>query len=361
MTVVELSEDEISERLARLQGDSDGDGSLEGLSHVSFPQDGPTSAIPTNRYRFVRPLSEAADSLIDFMQNSDGRLMLGLPEIDLLTRGFGPGELIYITGYTHSGKTQVALTAIVNNRDRRFVVFTMDEPVELVLTKLVCARTGSNAERLEERIKANDAEAIARVRRIAAEDFSNVIVIDQSMTLDKMSAAIKEAEDYWGAPVDCAMIDYLELMGNAEGVDVEEASQKLKGWVMSHDFPTICLHQGSRGNSAGGQRLTLRSMKYAGEQEAIMVLGVRRKRDDEDLDDYERLREANTVEISILKNKRPPSKIGESTFYMEPASGLVLPLSHRPEALTGVAAVRAASSGYPLSPGQTTAFEEEDY
>lgn len=282
------------------------------------------------QYRFVRPLTEAADSLIEYLQNSDGRIMLGLPEVDVITRGFGPGELIYITGYTHSGKTQVFLTAVCNNRDRRWVLFTMDEPAELVLTKLVCMRSGSNAERLEERVKAGDHEAINKVRRIAREDFRNLIVVDQSMTLSDMTVAIEEAKHYWGEPVDAIGIDYLELL-RCDDSEVEKKSQALKGWALGQNCPVICLHQGSRGNSAGGQRLTMRSMKYGGEQEAIMVIGVRRQRDDEDLDGHERLRHADTVNVSVIKNKRPPSKIGEWEFFMDPACGLIMPMSHKPD------------------------------
>lgn len=70
-----------------------------------------------------------------------------------------------------------------------------------------------------------------------------------------------------------------------------------------------------------------------------MVLGCRRQRDDEELDDYERQRHADTVDVSILKNKRPPNKIGEFTFYLDQNCGLILPMGHRPEPST-VNAVR---------------------
>lgn len=365
VVVPEMSDNEIAARLAALRGGSDvmsaGAAALAepaaegGVRATDLNADLAVAApfsIEKKHYKFVRPLTEAADSLIDFFQNSDGRVMLGLAEIDLLTRGFGPGELVLITGYTHSGKTQVFLTMVCNNRDRKGILFSMDEPAELVLTKLVCMRTGSNAERLEERVRGGDPQACERVRRIAREDFANLLVIDQSMLRRDMSDTVKEAEDYWGAPVEFVGMDYLELFARAESCDVEEASQQLKGWALGcggseSEFPTVVLHQGSRGNSAGGQALTMRSMKYGGEQEAIFVLGVRRQRDNEDLDDHERLRHADTVDISVLKNKRPPSKKGEHTFYMEPTSGMILPLSHRPEPPSALQRARGT-----LSPGQ---------
>lgn len=339
MEVLELTDQQIAERLAALReptgltagipaspGDSAEGGGAEGVGHESLQQPAPLSISGDKRYRFVRPLIEAADSLIEYLQNTDGRYLLGLREVDLLTRGFGPGELVLVVGFSHSGKTQVALTSILNNPDKHLVIFTADEPAELVLTKLMCMKTRSNAERMEERVKANDAEAINRIRRYAREDFKNLIIVDQSMTRRDMSDAIKEAEDFWQAPIDCAFLDYLELFARAEGADVEEGSQQLKGWAMAHQFPTVVIHQGSRGHSGKGQALGMNAGKYGGEQEAIILIGVRRQRDNEALDDYERQRHENTVSVSVIKNKRPPSKRGEFDFYMCPDSGLVLPM-----------------------------------
>lgn len=312
MSAVELSQEEVERRLAeyRQARGAEADSALAAVARS---------------YRYVKPLSDAADSLITYLQNVDGRFLLGLREIDLMTRGFGPGELVYLLGYTHSGKTQVALTGVLHNRDKRILLFTADEPAELVLTKLLCMTTRSNAERMEERVKAGDQTATDKIRRLAREDLKNLIVVDQWMSRGQMSDAVKEAEDWWGAPVDAVFMDYLELFARAEGLDVEAASQQLKGWAMAHAFPTICIHQGSRGHSGGGQELKMNSGKYGGEQEAIIQIGVRRQRDNEDLDDFERQRHENTVSVSILKNKRPPSKRGECDYYLCPESGLILP------------------------------------
>lgn len=284
-------------------------------------------AAETKRYRFVRPLVTAADSLIEYLQNSEGRFMFGLAELDLMTRGIGRGELAYLTGYTHSGKTQLFLTGVINNRDRRIVLVTMDETAEQVLTKLVCMFTGSNAERLEERVRGGDQDAIDRVRRIARESLSNLVVVDGGMRLDDLSTVISEATDHFGGPIDLLGLDYLELL-RTEDSNLEGKSQRLKAWVVGQGFPTVCVHQGSRGNSGGGQKLAMNSMKYAGEAEATFVIGVRRLRDDPDLADDPRIRD--TVEVSLIKNKRPPSKTGEYSYYLAPESGLVLPLVEMP-------------------------------
>lgn len=317
--VAELSPEEIRNRVQALPMTT-----AQAIS-VARAEEVPNKIEQTKeRYRFVRPFAAAADSLIEYLQNTEGRVMLGLPEIDVLTRGFGRGELIYITGYTNAGKTQVFLTAVLHNRDRRIVLFTPDEPAELVLTKLVCMRSNSNAENLERRIKENDQEAIDRVRRIARTDFSNLIVVDEALGFADMAAALKEAEDYWGERVDAVGIDYLELIPS-EDREIEKKSQDLKRWTKDMDVPVLCLHQGSRGNAGHGQKLTMGSMKYGGEAEAIFVLGVRRLRDDESLDAFLREQHEDTVNVAVLKSKRPPSRRGEFTFHMDPACGVIRP------------------------------------
>lgn len=278
-------------------------------------------------YRFVHPLTDAAESLIQYIQNVDGRFMFGLPELDMMTRGVGRGELAYATGYTHSGKTQLLLTGICNNRDRRIVLVTMDETAEQVLTKLVCMLTGSNAERLEERVKAGDQQAIDRVRKIARDDFSSLVVVDGGMRLEDLAVVVQEAESLWGAPVELLGLDYLDLL-KTDDSNTEQKSQSLKAWVTSQNFPTICIHQGSRGNSGGGQKLSMNSMKYAGEAEATFVIGVRRLRDDPENEGVPHLQD--TIEVHLIKNKRPPSRIGEFSYYLKPESGLILPLDQQP-------------------------------
>lgn len=278
-------------------------------------------------YKYVRPLGRAATELIEYLQNPEGRFMLGLPEIDMMTRGFGRGELVYVLGHAHSGKTQVVLNAINKNRDRRVLYFTPDEPAALVLTKLVALVTGTNAERLEELVKANDTAALNAIRRVAEHDFKNLIVIDDALTIDQMAVAHQEAVSYWGGDEpDLAVVDFLELIPSEHDEGVYRKSQDLKKWAKDIGCPVICLHQASRNSGGRGQPMNMMSGRYGGETDAIFVLGVYRRRDDMSLDQWDRDKAKDLITVQVIKNKRPPNRTGEHDYFMEGSTGFVRPL-----------------------------------
>lgn len=316
------SPEEIAAEIARRVG-----GEVEGVAVVgSAAPSGALEAPARQRaYKYVHPLSDAAQGLIDYAQNPEGRFMLGLHDIDVMTRGFGRKELVYVTGRAHSGKTQVVLQAICNNPDRRIIVFTPDETSELVLSKLVAMHHGIDSEDIERRIKANDQAAIDIVRKTATHDFRNLIVIDESLTMGQMFEAVQEAEDFWGGKVDCIVVDFLELIPSGdEGHDgVVAKSQAMKRFAHDIDAPVICLHQASRSSGTRGQAAGMNAMRYGGETEAIFVLEVFRKKENPELDEWERMAEADSVTVNVAKNKRPPCKKGEVDLYLDPQTGRV--------------------------------------
>ena len=286
------------------------------------------------QFRYVRPFHSTYGSIVDALENPDSRIMLGLPAIDVLTRGFGPKELIMVSGFAHSGKTQLINTMISQNLDKRILFFSMDDPAEMILMKLTCMTSGYSADVLERRIRQGDEEAKVTLKTAAVDTFQNLIVVDESLGLSAMSKAVKEATAYWGAAPECIIIDYLELMqGNSFSDDasanVKAKSQALKRWVKDQDAPVVVVHQATRSKGAPGQAITMLSMAYGGEQEATMVIGVRRKRDDQSLDSFERQCQQDSVTLHLAKNKRPPARVTAPEgidFFMDPDTGLIRPL-----------------------------------
>lgn len=287
---------------------------------------GEGDSFPRDRYRLIRPLADAAETFIEYLANPDSRFMLGLPPIDTMTRGFGRGELTYITGRAHTAKTMVTLNAIASSPEQRVLLFTPDETAELVLAKLVALRHDIAGHVLEDQLRAGDEETMKLVRRAAKEDFANLIVLDRSLSFRDMTTSVEEARDFWGADVDAVVIDFLELLpgGDGDAAGVSAKSQKLKRWTKELGVSTICLHQASRGSGPRGTAGGMDAVRYGGETEAMFLLETYRKRDNKTLDPWEAQRHANTVTIALHKNKRAGGKgTGEHDFYLDPRNGLI--------------------------------------
>jgi hypothetical protein len=280
---------------------------------------------PQPHYRYFKPLLGAADGVVRDAQDTR-RINLGIPVFDNEMRGIGRGHLCVMVGYSHSGKTLVAMHAIRHNRDKRIAMFIPDEPAELVLTKLAALTSGVPAKVLEARIAANDAEAIELLRRTATEEFPNLAVFDQPLTPDVMETGWNELSDHWGDEPELVILDYVDLLEAGETVPTK--LQFIKSYAMRHKVPFIALHQTSRSAGAEGRVMTIDSGAFGGEQPATYLLGVRRKvsalyaeyaKEKQDWERkgsaaaQDRMRELEydmeihkyTVSVNLLKNKRP--------------------------------------------------------
>jgi len=102
----------------------------------------------TPDYKFIEPTATAFDSFVDYVRNDEGRFLLGYPEVDLNMRGLARGEMLLVVGHSHNGKSQVLYQAIVNallNSDAHILMFSPDEPRELVARSCIALPTVATA------------------------------------------------------------------------------------------------------------------------------------------------------------------------------------------------------------------------
>jgi replicative DNA helicase len=274
--------------------------------------------------------SKVVENLIGFIRNPAERWYLGFPEIDLATRGVGKGEVLLVVGRSHTGKSQILLNSIVtnlvNDPNAHVVIFSMDEPRELVAMKLFCLLQGRSSTDVEEAIKAGDSNVLDALGLASERELSRVAIIDESMSLEGMSAAMDEAREWWGANPSFCMIDYLELMvgGDADATGVTSKAQALKRWAKTERVPVGLVHQAGRTAGERGKAAGIHAGRYGGEQEAIFVMEVYRKKDQTDLSDWETRYHANSINMNICKNKRT-ARLLDQTYYLDPECGHVHP------------------------------------
>ena len=279
------------------------------------------------QYRYIEPTSTAFDSFVDYVRNDEGRFLLGYPEIDLALRGLAKGEMMLVVGHSHNGKSQVLYNAIVNallNSDSHILIFSPDEPRELVAQKLHCLAYGRNGEELEQLIKDGDPATLDEVRTASRTLFNRVIINDHALSFNQMTDALKEVQDYWGRHPDFCMVDYLELLpGDSDATGVVAKAQGVKRWCKDASLPVAVVHQAGRGSGEHHKPATIAAGRYGGEQESLAVLGVYRKRDDPSLTYLEKCYHSVSINVRINKNKRPPNKLGDFEYFLCPHTGQI--------------------------------------
>ena len=274
--------------------------------------------------------SMVVENLIGFIRNPAERWYLGFPEIDLATRGVGKGEVLLVVGRSHTGKSQILLNSIVtnlvNDSNAHVVIFSMDEPRELVAMKLFCLLQGRSSTDVEEAIKAGDSNVLDALGLASERELSRVAIIDESMSLEGMSAAMDEAREWWGTNPSFCMVDYLELMvgGDADATGVTSKEQALKRWAKTERVPVGLVHQAGRTAGERGKPAGIHAGRYGGEQEAIFVMEVYRKKDQTDLSEWEIKYHANSINMNICNNKRT-ARLIDQTYYLDPECGHVHP------------------------------------
>tara|TARA_R100000781_G_scaffold111081_2_gene76926 strand:+ start:262 stop:1224 length:963 start_codon:yes stop_codon:yes gene_type:complete len=274
--------------------------------------------------------NQVVDNLVGFIRNPSERWYLGFPEIDLASRGIGKGEVLMVVGRSHTGKSQMLLNSIVvnliNDPATHVVIFSMDEPRELVAMKLFCLLKGRSSTDVEEAIKANDQRTIQELAEASEKELSRVAIIDESLPLSRMEEVMEEIREWFGTNPSFVMLDYLELLpgGDSDATGVTTKAQAVKRWAKTQRVPVGLVHQAGRGSGDKGKAAGLYAGRYGGEQEAIFVIEVYRQRDRYDLSPWEKKYHTDSINLNLCKNKRT-ARLIDQTYYLDPSSGHIHP------------------------------------
>ncbi len=244
-------------------------------------------------------------------------LATGFYDIDNLTSGLHPNELIIIAARPAMGKTAFALNLVINaamNQDKAVALFNMEMPAEQLAMRMLSSvgqikqnklRTGNLEHDDWKRIN----EAISRFA-----DTKLYIDDTAGMTISEIKAKCRRlASQKDGLAL--IVIDYLTLIqgsakyqGNRQQ-EVSEISRSLKTLAMELGVPVVALAQLSRGVEAReDKRPMLSDLRESGsiEQDADIVAFLYR-------DDYYNKQETDTNPVSesefiVAKHRNGPTR-----------------------------------------------------
>ena len=245
----------------------------------------------------------------------------GFTELDRLTSGFQPSDLVIVAARPAMGKTSLALNIaqyVGTKTEKTVGVFSLEMSKEQLFLRMLTSEARINARRFrdgylgsEEYKKLSDALGALGEASVFIDDSSSITVLE-------MRAKARRLKSEHGLHL--LIVDYLQLMqgrGRFENRNLELASisRSLKSLAKELKVPVVALSQLSRApESRSEHRPQLSDLRESGalEQDADVVLFIYRE------DQYDRKAEnENTAEVIIGKQRNGPTGTVRLAFLKE--------------------------------------------
>ena len=272
------------------------------------------------------PIRNVMARNIDAIQEAEARggglagISTGYTELDKLTTGLKPSDLIIIAARPSMGKTSLGLNIALNAATRsgaRVVIFSLEMPDTGLGLRLLAQEARVDLKKLQVGdLSLEDWENITKAsEKISAAD----IIIDQSNSIGVMEMRNKCRRITAEKKIDLIVIDYMQLMqsdGKVESRQLEMAqiSRYLKQLAREMECPVIAMSQLSRAaeKRSGDNRPMLSDLRDSGaiEQDADLVMFIYRA------DYYKNSTETkdNISEIIIAKNRNGETGTAKLTW-----------------------------------------------
>ncbi|PPF79721.1 replicative DNA helicase [Subtercola sp. Z020] len=238
------------------------------------------------------PLTTAVTAAIDEIEAAKGRegQMTGVPtgfaELDMLTNGLHPGQLIIVAARPALGKSTLALDfarAASIKHDMPSIFFSLEMGRSEIAMRLLSAESSIPLQSMRKgTVESQDWTKIAATRgRI--NDAPLYIDDSPNMTLVEIRAKCRRLKQRVGLKM--VVIDYLQLMTSGKRVEsrqqeVSEFSRALKLMAKELQVPVIALSQLNRGpEQRADKKPALSDLRESGslEQDADMVILLHRE------------------------------------------------------------------------------------
>ena len=214
----------------------------------------------------------------------------GFIDLDRMTAGFQPGDLVILAARPGMGKTALALNmgmnAALNRNDPRTVaIFSLEMPTIQLVMRMLSSEAQVGSESLKTGFLKDFeidrlTETVDRVKDVS-------IFIDDTAGLSVMECRSKcrrLANDESLPPLGLVIVDYLQLMKGHPDIksreqEISDISRNLKGLAKELNAPVIALSQLNRGvESRPNKRPLLSDLRESGaiEQDADIIMFVYR-------------------------------------------------------------------------------------
>ncbi len=278
----------------------------------------------SHRRSFV-PLKDVVTSgihLIDELFSKKSEIT-GLPsgfhDLDRMTAGFQPSDLIIIAGRPSMGKTSLALDVALHaaiHKDAVVAVFSLEMSKEQLVLRMLSSEGNVDSHHI--RTGQLERDEFHKILDAAERLSAAKIFIDDSGALSALEMRAKARRLKSEAGLDLVIVDYLQLMrgrsdSESRQQEISDISRSLKALAKELSVPVLALSQLSRAvESRKPPRPLLADLRESGaiEQDADLVIFIYRE------DQYypETTEKQGIAEIIIGKHRNGPTGEVELSF-----------------------------------------------
>jgi replicative DNA helicase len=261
---------------------------------------------------------------IDLLYSTKGGIVgisSGFRDLDAMTAGFQPSDLILLAARPSMGKTALCLNIAqhVAIREKKSVAFfSLEMSKEQLVQRMLCAESGIDAHRLRTGdLRDEDWKRLSRGMGILSEA---PIYIDDTPGIPVMEMRAKCRRLKVEQGLGMIIIDYIQLIGGNGKTEnrqqeISEISRSLKSLARELNVPLIALSQLSRAvESRTNKRPMLSDLRESGslEQDADLVAFIYR-------DEYYNpdTEDKNITEIIVSKHRNGPVGAIKLFFHKE--------------------------------------------
>lgn len=232
----------------------------------------------------VQSTFQHIESLYERKQKITG-VPSGFLDLDEMSSGFQPGDLVILAARPSMGKTALALNFLANasiDAQVPSIFFSLEMSKEQLATRLLCARSRIDASRIREGalVEAEWGRLIEGVGLLSQAP----IFIDDTAALPVMKMQAKARRLKAEHNIGLIVVDYLQLMkGDEKSASreqmISDISRNLKAIAKELELPVIALSQLNRGvDSRTDKRPMLSDLRESGaiEQDADLIMFIYR-------------------------------------------------------------------------------------
>ncbi len=262
----------------------------------------------------IQPILIRTYELIERLAKNKGKIEgvpTGYRDLDDLTTGLHPGELVLIAARPSMGKTAIGMNMVENasiRAGKKSAVFSLEMPAEQLVMRMMCTEALVDMHNVRRGALSDDewmrlCEAMGSIGNAS-------IHIDSTpgITVPEIRSKARRLQMENG--LDLIMIDYLQLMTGAgkfgsRQEEVSSISRSLKGLAQELAVPVIALSQLSRATTGrADHRPVLSDIRESGaiEQDADVVMFLHRE-DYYDMEKAEAEGKRNMAEVIIAKQR----------------------------------------------------------